>query len=82
MHAVELKAGPRFALFCVNNWSEFLFFCVFLKISFSLQKEDDFSKSKAPPPPKKNDPKVVLKTGPILLRNILGPILTQPWTNF
>ena len=39
MRAVELKAGPMFALFCVKNWSIFLF----LKISLSLQKEEDFS---------------------------------------
>ena len=26
MHAVELKAGPIVALFCVNNWSKFFLF--------------------------------------------------------
>ena len=29
----------------------------------------------------KNDQKVVLKTGPTLLRNKIGPVLTQPWTS-
>ena len=28
------------------------------------------------------DPIIVLKAGPIMLRNILGPFLTQAWTKF
>ena len=45
IYAVKLKTGPRFALFKVKNWSNvFLFFLffLFLKISFSLQNEEDF----------------------------------------
>ena len=43
IYAVKLKTGPIVALFKVKNWSIFLFFCfLFLKISFSLQKEEDF----------------------------------------
>ena len=44
--AVELKTGPIFAFSSVKNWSNFFLFFVFLflKISFSLQKEEDFSK--------------------------------------
>ena len=43
-----------------------------LKISLSLQKEEDFQKQIN----NKNDPILELKTGPILLRNILGPIFS------
>ena len=48
IYAVELKTGPIFAFSSVKSWSNFLFFFVFLflKISFSLQKEEDFSKKK------------------------------------
>ena len=47
IYAVKLKTGPIFALFKVKNWSIFyFFFCfLFLKISFSLQKEEDFWKT-------------------------------------
>ena len=75
IYAVELKTGPIFALFEVKNWSIFLGFLVFflfLKISFSLQKEEDFWKTS-----KKTTKKtqfLKLKTGPIMLRNILGPV--------
>ena len=45
--AVELKAGPIFAFFSVFNKLVHLFcFFLFLKISFSLQKEEDFSNKK------------------------------------
>ena len=40
IYAVKLKTGPMFALFKVKNWSNFCCF-FFLKISFSLQKEED-----------------------------------------
>ena len=60
--------------FCVKNWSKFFF----SKLLFSLQKEEEKKNKKKN---KHNDPIIVLKTGPIMLRNILGPILTQPWTN-
>ena len=47
IYAVELKTGPIFAFSSVKNWSNFFLFCLFLflKISFSLQKEEDFSKN-------------------------------------
>ena len=54
---------------CKQNWS------IFLKISFSLQKEEDLRPKK--PPQKNNNKKMqiyVLTTGPILLRNMLGPV--------
>ena len=74
VYAVELKTGPIFAFSSVKNWSNFFCFSffVFLKISFSLQKEEDFSK-KTKKKTKKIDPFLALKTGPILLRNIIGP---------
>ena len=64
-----------FAPFYVKNWSNFFVSFLFLKISFSLQKEEYLFNKKT------NDLNVVLKIGPILLRNMLGPvfILTQPW---
>ena len=48
IYAVELKTGPIFAFSSVKNWSNFFVFFVFLllKISFSLQKEEDFFKKK------------------------------------
>ena len=45
IYAVKLKSGPIFALFKVKKWSKFLLF-LFSKISFSLQKEEDFWKKK------------------------------------
>ena len=77
MHAVELKTGPIVAFFVLKNWSKF--FC-FLKISLSLQKEEDFKKKKKKET--KNDPILVLKTGPILLRNILGPVFNASLDQF
>ena len=70
-----LKTGPCWSIF-------FLFFFVFLflKISFSLQKEEDFSKTWR----KRNKqyPSLALKIGPILLRNILGPVFTASLDQF
>ena len=75
IYAVKLKTGPRFALFKVKNWSIFFVFFVFLfsKISFSLQKEEDFWKTSQKKQQKKTQ-FLKLKTGPIMLRNILGPV--------
>ena len=53
---------------------------MFLKISFSLQKEEDFSKKAKKT--KKNDPFLALKTGPILLRNIIGPVFNASLDQF
>ena len=54
IYAVELKTGPIFAFSSVKNWSNFFCFSffVFLKISFSLQKEEDFSKKNQKKPKK------------------------------
>ena len=66
----SVKTGPFFSFF---------FFCfLFLKIAFSLQKEEDFSKKTK----QKKDPFLALKTGPILLRNILGPAFNASLDQF
>ena len=44
IYAVELKAGPMFALFCVKSWSIFCF--LFLKISFSCRTKRNKQKNK------------------------------------
>ena len=70
MHAVELKSGPIFAFFSVKNWS---IFCVFFEnLILPAKRRGFFQEEKRNT---KNDPFVALKTGPILLRNILGPVL-------
>ena len=72
MPFLVLKTGPIFLFF--------LFF-LFLKISFSLQKEEDFSK-KEEKQKKKQTTFLALKTGPILLRNILGPVFNASLDQF
>ena len=72
IYAVKLRTGPIFALFKVKNWSSFSFW-FFLKISFSLQTEDGFWKQ-AKNKKKTHTHLLKLKTGPIMLHNILGPI--------
>ena len=66
-----LKTGQ---LFC-------FFVFLFLKISFSLQKEEDFSKKEEEKETKKTT-FLALKTGPILLRNILGPVFNASLDQF
>ena len=72
MPFLVLKTGPIF----------FCFVFLFLKISFSLQKEEDFSKKTKKKTPKKKDPFLALKTGPILLRNIIGPVFNASLDQF
>ena len=57
----------------------FLFF-LFSKFLFSLQKEEDLQNKQNTNPQKTHFYK--FKTGPIMLRNILGPFLTYTWTSF
>ena len=66
-----LKTGPFFCFFC---------FFLFLKISFSLQQEEDFSKKRRKGKQKKTF--LALTTGPILLRNILGPVFNASLDQF
>ena len=50
----------------------FFFLILFSKISFSLQKEEAFWKTSKKQ--QKNTHFYKLKTGPIMLRNMLGPV--------
>ena len=60
----------------------FFFVFLFLKISFSLQKEEDFSKKKRRKRNKNKTTFLALKAGPILLRNILGPVFNASLDQF
>ena len=83
MHAVELKTGPIFAFLWLVHCFLFYLFFLFLKISFYLQKEEDFSKKKKRRKIiQTNDPFLVLKAGPTLLRNILGPVFNASLDQF
>ena len=66
-----LKTGPFFCCFVF----------LFLEISFSLQKEEDFFKKKKTTK-QKQDPFLALKTCPSLLRNILGPVFNASFFVF
>ena len=68
--AVELKAGPRFALLCVKIDPSFWF----LKISLSLQKEEDFSKNKTN--------SSVKNWSNYVAQHTWTSFLTQAWTSF
>ena len=54
---------------------------LFLKISFSLRKDENFSGIKKKKKPK-NDPILVLKTGPLMLSNMLGPTFNTSLDQF
>ena len=71
IYVVKLKSGPKFALFKVKKWSNFLvsFFC--FRISRSPCRKKRILKNNPPPPKKKL---LKLKSGPIMLRNIIGPL--------
>ena len=66
-----LKTGPIFFFF--------LFFC-FWKSHSPCRKKRIFQKQ--PRKNKKNDPFLALKTGPILLRNIIGPVFNASLDQF
>ena len=74
-YTVELKSGPTFAFLVLKAGPSFF---LFLKISVSLQKEEDKKRRKN----KNNNPILALKTGPIMLRNILGPIFNASLDQF
>ena len=69
-----------FALFKVKKWSIFCFFWFyFSKISFSLQKQEDFWKTRQ----KQQKTQILkLKSGPITLRNIIGPLFNFNLAHF
>ena len=75
IYAVELKTGPIFAFSSVKNWSIFFVFFVFLflKISFSLQKEEDFSKKEEKETKKNNISSV---------KNWSNFVAQHTWTSF
>ena len=81
IYAVELKTGASFAFFSVKKWSMFfVFFVFFVFENLVLPAERrGFKKEKKK---QKNDPFLVLKTGPILLRNILGPVFNASLDQF
>ena len=59
-----------------------LFFLFVLFFSFHLQKEEDFSKKKEGKETQKKTTFLALKTGPGLLRNILGPVFNASLDQF
>ena len=69
IYAVELKTGPREALYVLKLVQVFV-----SQISFSLQKEEENKKNKQY---QKN-----VKTGPILWRNIFGPMFNTTLDQF
>ena len=88
IYAVKLKTGPRFALFKVKNWSIFLvffflvfFFFIFENLILPAERRGFLKKNKQKQQQKKTQ-FLKLKTGPIMLRNILGPVLLGPVFNF
>ena len=71
IYAVKLRTGPIFALFKVKNWSIFCFY--FWKSHSPCRKKRMFEKQAKKQKTKKRTI-LKLKTGPIMLRNILGPV--------
>ena len=66
-----------FAFSSVKKWSIFCVFCFFFLSHFPCRKKRILSKKK-----QKKDPFLALKTGPILLRNILGPVFNASLDQF
>ena len=84
IYAVELKTGPIFAFSSVKNWSNFfVFFCffVFENLILPAERRGFFKKKRRKREPKKTT-FLALKTGPILLRNILGPVFNASLDQF
>ena len=82
IYAVELKTGPIFAFSSVKNWSIFFVFFVFLflKSHSPCRKKRIFQKKEEKQTKKTTF--LALKTGPILLRNILGPVFNASLDQF
>ena len=76
MLAVELFSGPRFAFLCVNTGPFFVSLCcfVFKNLVFLAETRDKKKRPKKTPPHPKKKQFYVLKFGPAMLRNILGPV--------
>ena len=73
MHAVKLKTGPRFPFYKLKTGPFVLFVFAFFQKSHSPCRKKRIFEKQA-----KNNQKKThlykLKTGPIMLRNILGPV--------
>ena len=83
IYAVELKTGPIFAFSSVKNWSNFLvFFCFFVFENLILPAEKKRSFQKKEEKQTKKTTFLALKTGPILLRNRLGPVFNASLDQF
>ena len=78
---VELKTGPIFAFSSVKNWSNFFVFFVFENLILPAERRG-FFKKKRKKKTKKKTTFLALKTGPILLRNILGPVFNASLDQF
>ena len=65
IYAVGFKAGPMFPFYTLKIGP-----FIFSRITFSLQKEE----VSLTPPPKKKTQFYKLTFGPIMLRNMLGPV--------
>ena len=76
IYTVQLKTGLIFALFKVKNWSNFVCLFVFLYFENLILPADrrGFLKNKQKKQKKTYTQFLKLKTGPIMLRNILGPV--------
>ena len=73
IYAVKLKTSPIFALFKVKNWSIcFVFFFIFENLILPAERKSFFENKQKQQQTKTQFLK--LKTGPIMLRNILGPV--------
>ena len=77
-YAVELKRLVQcFPFSSVKNWSIYCFCCLFVfeKLVLPAERRGFFKKIKY-------DPFLALKTGPILLCNILGPVFNASLVQF
>ena len=85
IYAVKLKSGPIFALFKVKKWSNvfvfFVFFFFFQKSRSPCRKKRIFEKQAQKTTTKKTQ-FLKLKSGPIMLRNIIGPLFNFNLAHF
>ena len=84
IYAVKLKSGPIFALFKVKKWSNlFVFFVFFVFKNLVLPAERrGFLKNKPKKKQQKKNTIFKLKSGPIMLRNIIGPLFNFNLAHF
>ena len=80
IYVVKLKSGQMFALFKVKKWSNFFVVFLFSKISFSLQKQEDFWKTSQKTT--KNTIFKVKKWSNYVAQHNWTTFLTLTWTTF